>query len=78
MLAVKVPDDPEFSGWLEKELMKMLKVDRHEKLKKVLEDMYQRDSWSLKLMVEDLIVLYKMKKKKTVVREEKAREAYVV
>lgn len=75
-LSVKIPDEPGFVDWLEKELMKRLKVDRHEKLKQVLEEKYKNDSWGLKLFIEDLIILYKLRKKKTIVEGEGEKEEH--
>ena len=76
MLSVKIPDEPDFTDWLEKELMRRLKVDRHEKLKQVLEEKYKNERWELKIFIEELIMLYKLKKKKIKAEEEKQKEEH--
>ncbi len=76
MLSVKIPADPDFDVWLEKELMKRLKVDRHEKLKQVLEEKYKNDQYGLKIFIEDLIMLYKLKKKKAKSDEDREKEEH--
>mgnify|MGYP001315783975 CR=1 FL=1 len=76
ILSVKIPDKPDFTDFLEKELMKRLKIDKHEDLKQVLEEKYQKDSHELKLLIEDLIILYKMRKKKTKTEEDKEKEEH--
>ena len=76
ILSVKIPDEPDFADFLEKELMKKLKVDKHEDLKQVLEEKYEKDRYELKLLIEDLIVLYKMRKKKTKTEEDKEKEEH--
>jgi len=60
-LGVKVPDDKELLSWLERELMKRLGVNRHEELRRVLEEKAKEDSWGLKLLIEEMIAFYRLR-----------------
>jgi hypothetical protein len=60
-LGVKVPEDGEFLSWLERELMKRLGVNRHEELRRVLEEKAKKDSWGLKLLIEEMVAFYRLK-----------------
>lgn len=73
-LGVKVPDDKELLAWLERELMKRLGVNRHEELRRVLEEKAKEDSWGLKLLIEEMIAFYRLKMRKKRTAREKGEE----
>jgi len=63
-MGVELPSSNVFIDWLERELMKEFKAKNHKELEKALTDKYNSDSWSLKLLIQELLVAYKMKYKK--------------
>lgn len=77
-LNVKLPSNKDFLDWLEKQLIREFKVNGHKELEKVLEDRYRSDSWSLKLLLEEFIIAYKLKIKKKKLEEQLVKETGVV
>ena len=77
-LGVKLPSDKNFLDWLEKQLIEEFKVNSHKELEKVLENKYKSDSWSLRLLLEEFAVAYRLKAKKKKPEELLVKEAGVV
>ncbi len=73
-LGVKVPEDREFLNWLERELMRRLKVDKHEELRRALEEKAKEDGWGLKLLIEEMVTFYRLKTKKRRTAKERGEE----
>ncbi len=60
-MGLKLPIEEKFLKWFEEKLKEKFDVLSHEELEKVLNDRYWKDSWSLKLIFEELLVAYKLK-----------------
>jgi hypothetical protein len=63
MLGLDLPPDERFLEWFERQLMGKFKAKSHKELEKALTAKYHSDSWSLKLLFQELIVAYKLKVK---------------